>query len=206
MLAILTSIILKIIDKNVGYTTGFEMIASLLINQSSNVLISYKNCIKGLKSCRKSIKITLLIIWMLSLFFMSQEFTNLLLDTYFNIKSGPIINSADELCNKQEISVKTTLFRMEALSTICSQRLIENLLPRIKVFQSWAEFLSDQKNLMEVIEGKAIILCESSIRQLFSQMNELRNILINPDNKYWSVYTSFIVIKIHKYAKLIYYL
>ena len=206
MLAILSSIILKIIDKNICYIAGFELIISLLINQSSNVLISYKNCIKELNSCRKRIKLTLLVIWILGLFFITQEFTNLLLDIYFNVKSGPIINSAEELCNNQDISVKTTLFRMEALITLCPTKLIKNLLPRIKVFESWSVFLGNQQNLIDVIEGKAIILIDSSTRPLFSKMMELQHILINPDNKYWSVYTSFIIIKIHKYAKLIYYL
>ena len=118
----MTSITLKLLnDRDFKITASIGLYSRLFTNQSSNLLISHKKALVESQNINKQI-ISLLIILILSIFFINQQFSNALFDIYFNIKSEPIFNTFQQVCNNQEISVKTTLLNTygKSLDQVCN--------------------------------------------------------------------------------------
>ena len=132
-----------------------ELFSRLFTNQSSNILLNYK-CVQGLNNSKNKLIIILLTISMLSILIITQQFSNALLDIYFNIKSMPIFNSFEEVCNNQEIFIRTTIFNthLNGLDKVCNQELGKR--SNFKIAKKWFNSLFNEEILLDVIQGKSV--------------------------------------------------
>ena len=183
----------------------------LFTNQSSKLLLSYKTCIDQINSARAPIILAMLIIWLFSTLILTQQLKNLLLDIYFIVKTAPLLNSAEDICNNQDLILKTseeTILDFKELD-LChfNSKQWEKFIKKVKYLESWNDLLlNDHKTLQEVINGRNFIMCNTYERQSISQIYEMKNHFYNPDNRYQSVITSLGVRKDHHHFENISFL
>ena len=187
-----------------------ELFVRLFTNQSSDYLISYKTCLGELNSSRCKAIVTMLSILVLSSLVFMQQFSNLLLDIYFIINTEPNVDSIDEVCDNQDIEIRTQVSTIKNFKGYNPCNLDEEnwarFKTRTKLYQSWYSFFPDEQNLLDLITGKTVILASSIEVQTLSQLPELNDQIYLPENKYYSFIQGFVVGKGHKFSRTANYL
>ena len=127
--------------------------------------------------------VTLLIILILSITIINQQFTNALLDIYFNIKSVPIFNSFEEVCNNKEISVKTTTSNIHgnSLDEVCKKD-VKNL-SNFETINDFPNSFMKEEILLDVLRGRTVFIAPSLLSQRFQAIYEVKNHLEYPDRR-----------------------
>ena len=148
---------------------------------------------------------TLIITMIFSVLIINQQFSNALLDIYFNVRSVSIFNTFHEVCNNQKITVKTTIFNTfeNSLDEVCNFKVEER--SNFEIHDSLLNFL-DEKNLPDVINGKTVLIHNSVLSQMFQDIYELKNQISNPDDKRNPSLFCFIVYKYLEYRDKFYFL
>ena len=59
--------------------------------------------------------ITLLVIWLFMSLVLNQSYTSLLLNTYFNVKTTPVVKSLDDIREHKELLISGIIFYFKAL-------------------------------------------------------------------------------------------
>ena len=179
----ITSIILKLLnEKQLKIKASIELFFRLFTNQSSNLLIRYK-LVQGLNKTKNKLIIILLVILIQSILIINQQLTNSLLDIYFNIKTLSLFNNFEEICNNRDISVKTTIFNTQLNSDdkVCNHDLEKRT--NFEIVDSWKNLLFNEKILLDVINGKSVLIAPSYLSQNIQRIYELKNHIIFPDDR-----------------------
>ena len=172
----------------------YELFLRLITNQSSNLLLNFKN-VQGVDGTRNKLIIILLIIVILSTLIINQQFSNSLLDVYFNVRSVPKFNSFGEVCNNQEITVKfdkiNALYRLDK---ICNQEVRKK--SNFEIIDG--NGLANYRSLINVIEGRTVFIYNSFQSQELELIHELKNHITIADDKKIFLYSVIFLSKIHR--------
>ena len=204
---IIISIILKSIDKeHFNIKASIELFLRLFTNQGSKLLTSYKirTPTEGLNEIKHKLIIFLLIMLLLSILIINQQFTNALLDIYFNVKSVPIFNTFGEVCRNQKISVKTTKRNVQgnSLDKVCDQDVKNR--SNFIIMNTMYDFLAEEI-LLDVIKGKTVLISMSYLSLSLREIFELNNHITYPEDKRNQALLCFAIPKNQTYYDQIYY-
>ena len=177
----MAAIILKLLNKeHLNIKASSELFFQLFTNQSSDLLMSYENILK-LSRTNKHMILILLIILLFSILIINQQFNNALLDIYFLVKPLPMVNSFYEVCNNLGYSVKTTVANTFAnrLDEVCNLEVKKR--PNFEIVYAWTDFINEEI-LLDVINGKTVLISHSSLSKNFKEIFELKTHIISPDD------------------------
>ena len=106
----------------------------------------------------------LLVVWLQSASILSKAFTGILLNTYFNIKTFPIVDNIHDIFASKDISIAigNDWFYSHSLPSFnrSEQKLIR------KHIKKYINVL-DEQVLVDVIMGRTVIMCTSTKRDEF---------------------------------------
>ena len=178
----MASIILKLLNKeHLNIKASCELFFRLFTNQSSDLLVSYKT-IEEVSRTNKNIIFILLIILLFSILIINQNFTNALLDIYFLVKPEPTVKSFQEVCNNQDYFVRTTAINVFAkiLDEVCKLEVEKR--SNFEIFETWADLINEEI-LLDVINGKTVLISPSSLSPKLMEIFELKNYITSPDDE-----------------------
>ena len=120
----------------------------------------------------------LFIVWLQSASILSKSFTGLLLNTYFNVKSVPIINELQDIIDNKHMMVamdRTTLINFGNQYKKSVNKLnLNEISKRTKLFNQkyniTFKYVRDSPVVHElIIKGKVVIICHTTHRKEFFQ-------------------------------------
>ena len=150
-----------------------------------------------------SILLTMLsIIWLFSSLILSKSFNGLLLNSFFNIKFSPVVNTLEDIRNDKKITIYG--IRKE-LSTITKTLHfdIDHILKRIPKIE---ENFNLTNSIELVAQEKAVMLINSLTKRTCMEIFDFYKERIHvSDKKYLPNFAIFIVHKKREYTKIIHY-
>ena len=151
-----------------------DVMTRIVLDQSSNDIMVLYNRSKNVTL------IILLVIWLQSASILSKAFSGLLLNTYFNVKSVPIVNSLEDIINNQDINVAINLSSLKKNiqdTNLFDQKTEKHLYSRVSKYQDQVDYISNyykfgfifvhDKLLEDVIMGKTVMIVHSLLRNRY---------------------------------------
>ena len=193
-------ILFKVLTKNKLTLFGslFKMFRNLTWQSSVKDIRHY--CQPGKNYC-SIVLIMLEIVWIFSALILTNSFTGLLLSTFFNIKSTPVVNTLQDIRDNSLIMIQADY---QTISRISNDHdfYMDDLLIRIKEKMN---FLTTMQKVVElVINGQAVCLHNSLQRKFFIDIasSYIDRILVS-DTKYLPGYILFVVRLNNEYTKIV---
>ena len=184
----------------------------MLSNQSCAKIMGWKLQSKFKNSLNKFSFVLLIVIWSQSASILTKAFTGLLLNTYFNQKLVPIVETLEDIYLNKEISIASDSQRFIGLSEKLdeSNELKNGILTRMIEFEKKFEFCEpclDQYIeffLRKLIKGEIVFMIGSQKVRDFEirWKNERRNFKVS-SHKYNPNHANFLVAKINPMAQSI---
>ena len=140
---------------------------------------------------------------------LTKDFTTLLLNTFFNVKSEPIVNSLDDVIDHNNIKLASSSYYITLLNNsynIDSDKM-SKLLARSQGFIPSYNNMSSEEKVINIIEGKIILFLHSLGKKTFFQMfKQVKYLLYSPDQKYLPDFANLLIEKTHFLCKEVNYL
>ena len=140
---------------------------------------------------------------------LSKAFSGILLNSYFNVKSVPIVYTLEDLYHKKRLSIASVAGSFTRMSRFSEypDHFLEESETRSQEYGNKAKLntnLLSPKVFMEMTKGKTIILVDSLKSRTFSeQFRKFSDIFKVSEQKYSSQYSCFIVLKNENHSDLI---
>ena len=184
-----------------GKLTLFESFFKMFKNltwQSDKDIRHY--CQPG-KKYRSIILIIVEIIWVYSSFILSKSFSGLLLSTFFNMKSTPVVTTLQDIRDNSNIMPLANHGSISSLSRN-HKFYIDDILIRI---EEKSKFITSISKLVElVVNGQAVCLYNSIQRKRFIELasSYIDRIFVS-DTKYFPSYATLLVRVNYDYTKIV---
>ena len=180
--------------------------------------IAYKQCL-GQSCNRKAWSLTvglkkmisfsftmLLVVWLMVSFVLNKSFTSLLLNTYFNVKTIPFVQSLEDIRKNQEILISGHSNYLMAFNKDFKEFHIGDLIERLRKDQdNFPDAISSPRIAEKVINSKSVFITNSFIRELFLLQNKYYHDKFVIANKYYQQIMLFHVNKKQPFAQDVYY-
>ena len=142
-----------------------------------------------------------MIIWFFSSLILNLAFNGLLLNTYFFIKSKPVVNTLQDIRNNKQLLIDGHYEYLSYMSKI-NKFDIDDILERMN--QDKIHLPNMTNTLEHIINGKGIGLSTTGyIKTLLNLARFYNEKLFVSENKYLPDYQMFFVFKYQKFTKLI---
>ena len=189
-------------------TLVFDLIR-LLTNQSCDEITQCKWKINFKNSLNKLSFILLIVIWSQSASILTKAFTGLLLNTYFNQKLLPIVETIQDIYLNKEISIAadSKIFidyskRIDEWNEFKSDILVRIIEFENKSNYSPADYFKDV--FRKLINGKVVILMQSGkVREFEMWWKQEKSYFETSSYKYSPNYSNYFVAKSNPIARLI---
>lgn len=182
-------------------------LANMLVGQApDHQFANLKLNFKFKNSLSKSVFVLMLVIWCQSASILTKAFTGVLLNTYFNVRSGPIVDTMEDIVRKPEMELisdfrRVWLARQQLdLPEKMTQDIYERSLAfnRSRGYYDRVTFMEANKVLTGIIEGRSVLLANSEHRIQFSdKWPEFEHKIHISDKKYGPDFLAFILHKFH---------
>ena len=156
-----------------GPISSFEIIMRLFASQSSNK-ITY--IIAQTRHCSFLNRISIIILMgvvLQSIAMFMREFNGVLLDSYVNFNSEPVVNSLQDVIDNKQLSIFAYLPNIEKnIHFNLNPEAAESLIGRIKKFRNetnltYPKDFKDEGIFRQLIKGNLVIICISMARELY---------------------------------------
>ena len=121
--------------------------------------------------------ILLIVVWLQSASVLSKAFTGLLLNTYFNVISVPIVNDIQDVINNEDINIACdeNLLQMFLVIYKFDKDTKDRLLARVAEYQKKVKYrkrfhldnMINDELLNDVINGKTVLLTFTQLRLIY---------------------------------------
>ena len=171
--------------------------------QSSNVFKKYINNFAIISG-----------IWILSAVIITNSFRGLLLNTYFNIKYFPIVNTWYDIENTKDLFVmsnrplKDTFNKYDERNQL-TNKIVERNNKYLATLSESDKFngLFNEKVIRDLINGKVVILDNSYVLRHFNLIfNDLQNMYTTSEHKVFHNFAYLVVKKFSKYTRSCHYM
>ena len=119
----------------------------------------------------RSSLVLLTFVWLQSASVLTKAFTGLLLETYFNVRSEPLINSLEDLHQRTDIEIATNGPAIHILSKleVMTQEMYDDLSYRIESYKNKTKINSElsyltPKTFIQLTKGRTVIMCNSLLK------------------------------------------
>ena len=186
-----------------------ELLTRSLTNQSCDEITLCKLNFKFKNSLNKFSFVLLIVIWSQSASILTKAFTGLLLNTYFNQKLIPIVETLEDIYLNKEISIASNSSEFEEFSQRIdeSNELKSDILARMIEFEkkfNYSELNADklkEKFLRKLINGEIVIMTGSKIVQEFEAgWEQEKSYFQISSHKYSPNYSYYLVSKLNPMA------
>ena len=182
-------------NKTLTLVISFITLYRYLIGQNQDQDIRYY-C-KNINKINSLIFITIVIIWIISSLILGFAFKGLLLNTFFIIKSTPVVNTLEDIRKNKHLLINGQLDYLPYLARI-NKFTIEDIITRMK------ETKNITNTIEKIINGEGIIISDSLNTKKFISSAKFYNDKISvSESKYLPDYLSFIVHKNRNFTKII---
>ena len=190
----------------------FSDMLRMLTNQPCAHIMQLNKKSKFKNSLNKFSFILPIVIWSQSASILTKTFTGLLLKTYFNRKTVPLVETFQDIYLNKEISIAASSYLFKSLKTRLKEpaELKSDILTRIIEFETifkYSQFNSDAFTkffFRKLIEGETVILLSSKIVRLFeSHWKQEKKYFQVSGYKYSPNYLNYLVAKINPIARLL---
>ena len=128
------------------------------------------------------------IIWVISSLILSKSFTGLLLNSYFNIKYIPVVNTLQDIRNNKDVLIWANHGSISFNSKI-NHVDIDDIIERNKENKTHSF-----KQIELIIKGNGVLLLSTSQRKAYIDRNKIyQDRLFISETKYLPNYVSFVV-------------
>ena len=192
-------ILFKLLTKN--KLTLFESLLKMFTNltMQSNIKDIRHYCQPG-KKYRSIILIIMEIIWLFSALIISNSFTGLLLSTFFNVKSTPVVTTLQDIRDNPHIIPIGHHHSLLRLSSYHKFNL-DDILIRMK---ENTKILTIQNLFQLIVNGQAVGLYNSIQMNMFIEIaSRYIDRIIVSDSKYLPNYTIFSVKINYEFTKIV---
>ena len=187
-----------------NYRKCFDLFIRLLTTQSSKLFEKFLSNTKLLTFQKRMTIFILIIIWGNSLSILTKAFAGNLLNTYFNVKSVPIVNTLDDVYNNEELLLKSNSIQFLKDYLEYDSSKIKNLMNRAAQTQMKDD---DEFLLANVVKGDTVIMGNTLfINNFLERWNDWRMFLFVSNNKYLPGLVNYNVNKNHNLARLMKYM
>ena len=144
----------------------------------------------------------IVIIWLISSLILSKAFTGILLSSYFNSKSKPVVTTLQDIRDNENLLIFGSHDNL-LISSRINKLDIDNILQRIKGTKVAKNYLELVEN---VLNGNCVLLPDSMQRKTLLELtkNHQEKIYLS-DSKYLPNYGSFFVEKDQNITKIVYF-
>jgi len=147
-------------------------------------------------------------IWIISSTIIVNCFASLLLNTYFHIKSVPLIDSIEDLVNNKQIMIHSHNITLEYIKKINTIKLTENdideLINRKMESDKILNILIERDRddiVVDIVNGKSVLMSDSiSVKQLFQRYICVQDKIVST-GKYLFDHVAFFIDKRNIYIK-----
>ena len=148
---------------------------------------------------------TLLVIWLLVSLVVNKSYTSLLLNTYFNVKTTPIVQSLQDIRNNKDLLIAG----IDKYLSIVNNKFkikIEDIITRIKEDpDNYPYPITSYRIAEKVINGKSVFIGNSEQSDNFFLINNNNHDKLVVVDKYLSQFIAHYVIKYLPDAQLIHF-
>ena len=143
------------------------------------------------------------VIWLMASFVLNKSFTSILLHTYFNVKTTPVVKSLEDVRKRKELSIYGIV---QYFTRNLENFKFADLLKRIeKVDDNFQDPITSQKIAQKVINSELIFIGSSFQREYFLSQNKYYNDKIVIANKYYQHIMIFHVEKQKPFSNEVHY-
>ena len=170
-----------------------EAIVRFLIGQSNKR--GTMSFVDGLNKSMAFSYTTLLVIWLLVSLVLNKSYTSLLLNTYFNVKTAPVVQCLEDIRRDKGLLIAG----MHQYLSIIDNRFsinIEDILTRVNEnHDNYPHPITSSRVAEKVINGKSVFMGNSEQSDKFFLKNYNYHDKLVVANKYLSEYVAFYVVK-----------
>ena len=156
---------------NLNFGKYLQNLIELLTNQSANQLLNCRNKLKISTKLSKTLFIAFICVWIQSASILTKAFTGVLLESYFSVKSVPIVNDLMDVHNNPELRVNAIMSYLSIIDKYHEYYSLEHsttqsLIVRGEAFQKETRFeitadLFDRSIFEQIVQGRMILIINS---------------------------------------------
>ena len=159
---------------------------------------------------RKICAILLFTIWLQSASILCKAFTELLLKTYFNVKSHSIVNTLQDIIDDKNLLVMGNDYYFDDLARAyeLSPFIISNLKNKISMYidKFKSTYILHESVIHDMINANSVILTDTMhINYLLGIYNKWNNLFTVSKNKYLANNVNLFVARSNKILRMIYF-
>ena len=191
---VIITFLLKYLTKTrLSAVDSCEAVIRFLIGQSNK-----RGTMSFVNRLNKSLALshtTLLVIWLLVSLVLNKSYTSLLLNTYFNVKTAPVVQSLEDIRHNKNLLIAG----MHQYLSIINDRFliyIEDILTRLNEnHDNYPYPITSSKVAEKVLNGKSVFIGHSEQSDKFFAKNNNYYDKLVVANKFLSEYVAFYVVK-----------
>ena len=146
------------------------------------------------------------VIWLMASFVLNKSFTSLLLNTYFNVKTTPVVESLEDIRERKELPISGLVNYFMLLKRNLKNFDVDDLLKRMyKDDDNFQDPIISHKIAEKVINSKSVLIGNSFQREHFLIQNKYYHDKIVIPNKYYQQIMLFYVKKQQPFSNEIHY-
>ena len=147
------------------------------------------------------ILIYLIIIWLISSQILCQAFTGILLNSYFNIKSTPVVNTLQDIRDNKQLLIGGHFPYLQYISNI-SKFHIDDILARMQ--QDTKRLPRVRDSIEYIINGKGIVLYNTLVKRNYIEIVKFyKEKIYISENKYLPEIASFFIKRNQNFTKIV---
>ena len=148
---------------------------------------------------------TLLVIWLLVSLVLNQSYTSLLLNTYFNVKTTPVVQNLEDIRNNKDLLIVGIPEYLSRVSIDFNFK-INDLLERIeKDPDNLPDPFISSKICEKILDGKSVLIGDTEQINTFMEHNKYYHDNLVVVDKYLPEFISFYVSKNMPLANVVHY-
>ena len=181
----------------------------LLTTQSSKQVTQLMFKVEKSKILTMITSFILILIWLDGSLFLTKWFTGNLLNTYFNVKSVPIVNTLDDIYNNKELLLEAQLNFLDKMKNHYGfdSSKVKELNNRFIDFENKYHERDEKFMISNIIQGKLAIISHTlSIDGYLDNWKDYRHLITVSQYKYLPDFATFIIIKFNPYVECTRYL
>ena len=201
---VIISFLWKLLTNNkLSAIDSFITILRYLLNQSNN---KESRSFADRHNKRLALSyITLLVIWLLVSLVLNQSYTSLLLNTYFNVKTTPVVQNLEDIRNNKDLLIVGIPEYLSRVSIDFNFK-INDLLERIeKDPDNLPDPFISSKICEKILDGKSVLIGDTEQINTFMEHNKYYHDNLVVVDKYLPEFISFYVSKNMPLANVVHY-
>ena len=128
----------------------------------------------------------LMVIWLMASFVLNESFTSLLLHTYFNIKTKPVVESIEDIRKNRKLLISGHPYYLMVIMKNFKNFYIGDLLERlIEDKDNFPDAISSPIIAQKVINSRSVFITSSFLGDLFLSQNKFYHYKLVIANKYY---------------------